>query len=404
MALNYPLQDGFETILTQDLTAAGTTAYIKVAPTFNFPAGVKTYVVINPQKSNMELVEIDAYDSSAKTLNITTRGLSLSQGVAGTAYSHSTGSRVLISDNMKFWKDLSDTFGSKADVAGTTFTGAIGFSGTDHFGVKHIQLTEAQRDALTPQNGYIIYNTTSGELQYYDGGAWQSVGTASVPNASTTVAGIVEEATAAEVGAGTATGGTGARTFINAGSCVKTSSGVSDENKIPVLDATGKLANGFTGSSITGEIRMWTTNTPPTGWLTCDGSTVSRTTYSSLFAVIGTSFNIGGEAGTDFRLPNLKGRTAYGRDSSDANFDILGNTPTTYAGEKTHLLTSAESGVPAHTHTSSTYGNYNGSTRYTSGDGGGSYSVTSGANAAANASSAHNNLPPYTVLNYIIKT
>lgn len=43
--------------------------------------------------------------------------------------------------------------------------------------------------------------------------------------------------------------------------------------------------------------------TLPPGYKVCDGTTLSRTTYSSLFAAVGTRFNTGGEAGTDFRLP-----------------------------------------------------------------------------------------------------
>jgi microcystin-dependent protein len=50
----------------------------------------------------------------------------------------------------------------------------------------------------------------------------------------------------------------------------------------------------------------------PAGYLLEDGSTVSRTTYATLFAAIGTTYNTGGEAGTDFRLPNSCGRSDIG--------------------------------------------------------------------------------------------
>jgi microcystin-dependent protein len=45
----------------------------------------------------------------------------------------------------------------------------------------------------------------------------------------------------------------------------------------------------------------------PTGYLECDGSTISQGTYANLFAVIGSTYNIGGEGPTDFRLPDLRG-------------------------------------------------------------------------------------------------
>jgi microcystin-dependent protein len=51
----------------------------------------------------------------------------------------------------------------------------------------------------------------------------------------------------------------------------------------------------------------------PTGWLECDGSVVSRTTYADLFTAISTTWNTSGEAGTDFRLPDFRGRHRIGR-------------------------------------------------------------------------------------------
>lgn len=98
-----------------------------------------------------------------------------------------------------------------------------------------------------------------------------------------------------------------------------------------------------------GEVTMWATNTAPTGWLVCDGSAVSRTTYSGLFAVIGTVYGAG-DGSTTFNLPNLKGRVVVGRDSTDTDWDTLGET----RGSKTHTLTSAE--MPSHTHIQDTHG------------------------------------------------
>lgn len=49
-------------------------------------------------------------------------------------------------------------------------------------------------------------------------------------------------------------------------------------------------------------------STIPTGWLLCDGSLLNRADQPNLFAAIGTAFNTGGEAGTQFRIPDLRGR------------------------------------------------------------------------------------------------
>ncbi len=89
---------------------------------------------------------------------------------------------------------------------------------------------------------------------------------------------------------------------------------------------------------------MWTTNTPPIGYLVCDGTAVSRTTYASLFSVISTAYGIGNGT-TTFNLPNIKGNVVVGRDSGQTEFDVLGET----GGAKTHSLSVAE--MPAHTHT-----------------------------------------------------
>jgi len=60
----------------------------------------------------------------------------------------------------------------------------------------------------------------------------------------------------------------------------------------------------------TGLILPYAANAPialPSGYLECDGSTVSQGTYANLFAVIGSTYNIGGEGPSDFRLPDLRG-------------------------------------------------------------------------------------------------
>lgn len=50
----------------------------------------------------------------------------------------------------------------------------------------------------------------------------------------------------------------------------------------------------------------------PVGWAPCNGTTIPRASYPRLFAAIGTTYNTGGELGTDFRLPNLIGRVVLG--------------------------------------------------------------------------------------------
>ena len=60
------------------------------------------------------------------------------------------------------------------------------------------------------------------------------------------------------------------------------------------------------GSSPVGSFLPYGSGTPPTGYLACDGSAVSRTTYASLFSIIGVSFGPG-DGSTTFNLPDSRG-------------------------------------------------------------------------------------------------
>jgi microcystin-dependent protein len=69
------------------------------------------------------------------------------------------------------------------------------------------------------------------------------------------------------------------------------------------------------GQVPTGSIMPWSANNNlPTGFLLCNGASVSRTTYAALFDVIGTAF--GTASGTTFNLPDFQGRFLRGRDNS----------------------------------------------------------------------------------------
>lgn len=87
--------------------------------------------------------------------------------------------------------------------------------------------------------------------------------------------------------------------------------------------------------------------TVPPGWLLCDGAAVSRTTYAHLFSVISTTYGAG-DGSTTFNVPNMKGRVLVGLDAGQAEFDAIGEV----GGAKTHTLVTAE--MPAHGHPGST--------------------------------------------------
>lgn len=98
----------------------------------------------------------------------------------------------------------------------------------------------------------------------------------------------------------------------------------------------GTLANSESGSScraklnqalslwdgMVGAIIAFAGASAPSKWLICDGSAVSRTTYSELFSIIGETYGVG-DSSTTFNLPNLKGRVAVGIDE-EGTFPSLG--------------------------------------------------------------------------------
>lgn len=107
-----------------------------------------------------------------------------------------------------------------------------------------------------------------------------------------------------------------------------------------------------------GAILPYGSLTPPTGYLVCDGSAVSRTEYAGLFSVIGTSFGEG-DGTTTFNLPNIDGRGIVGFSSSDNDFNTIGKT----GGSKTHTQTVDE--LASHKHTfSSNWGRDKGSSGF----------------------------------------
>lgn len=151
----------------------------------------------------------------------------------------------------------------------------------------------------------------------------------------------------------------------------------------------------------------------PSGWFICDGSEKSETTYAALFAVIGTTYNTGGETPGYFRVPDLRGRSVAGKDNMGGSAagritNFSGTTLGETGGEENHTLTTAE--MPAHGHSGGGSG-YVGSScaLIRVGISGADTNAPIGCNFAsfgggsAGSGGAHNNLQPTMMMNYIIK-
>ena len=186
----------------------------------------------------------------------------------------------------------------------------------------------------------------------------------------------------------------------------------------------------------------------PPGFLLCDGSVISRTTYDDLFTILGTYFNTTGESGSQFRLPDFRGRVPFGENGSSGRLTANGSRGNS-SGEEKHGLTYGE--MPSHSHddgslTSDTHGGHARNVYdpgHAHGVNSGNFLATSpgGSNANINASGSsykligssggavtgigiyaggahshdilgstgltggggdHNNMPPYQVINWII--
>ena len=81
-------------------------------------------------------------------------------------------------------------------------------------------------------------------------------------------------------------------------------------------DYSGANLTGIEGIP-TATIIPWSTASVPSGFLECNGQTVSRSTYSALFAVIGTTYGAGDGSST-FLVPDLQDNVAVGKSNNKA--------------------------------------------------------------------------------------
>lgn len=122
-----------------------------------------------------------------------------------------------------------------------------------------------------------------------------------------------------------------------------------------------------------GSVIMWSGSSAPSGWLLCDGSNISRTTYASLFAIAGTSYGVG-DGSTTFGLPDLRDRLPLGKGTNnstlgtetgsmsassalttgaDGDGDLTPTTVTVAASAKDSSTTSAIASITQASHTHS---------------------------------------------------
>lgn len=102
----------------------------------------------------------------------------------------------------------------------------------------------------------------------------------------------------------------------------------------------GKRIDGCTDTLPVGTVQPFLGLTPPLGYLVCQGQLINKIEYPELYKICGSTF--GTETDTHFYLPDLRGKTIAGYDSSDSTMNTIGKL----LGDKNHTHTSA-----AHVHT-----------------------------------------------------
>ena len=369
--LGFTVVTNYKTTLSRSISSTASTIYVSSLTTKDghvltmADLGTKVFFTLEPGSNKEEIVMA----TGVGTLSWTgvTRGLAFyatsTAAVTANQKSHSAGSAIVMSNVHYVYDELVDK-----DTADT-------ISGLKTY-VTYPQIQTYAAPTVDEQLA---------PKKYVD-----DVISSGAPDATEGVKGISELATGAEAAAGTSSG-SASRLVLPASLATSTSQVA--QNSIPVTLSTGKLDTSFfnlttTGLSPTGSITAYATSTAPTGWLLCNGSTISSTTYATLFAVIGWSY--GGTPGGDFALPDLRGRNVL-MASSTPNIGQTG-------GESNHTQTWDE--LAAHSHQANgivSGTNIQNTASYTQGNPGTVTTTTTGSSTPMNV------LDPYLVLNYIIK-
>ncbi len=190
--------------------------------------------------------------------------------------------------------------------------------------------------------------------------------------------------------------------------------------------STEFIVLGNASSIPAGVVSPYAGSSAPTGWLICNGASLLRTDYPALFTAIGTIH--GAADGTHFTLPDGNGRTIAGKEASatrltSAVSGVDGATLGATGGSQSHTLTQAQLPSatltttitdPGHTHVlhgsvqtgSSSFVTVDSNNNNLTGTSAVASATTgiTASTALGGSGTAHNNVQPTLVLNYIIKT
>lgn len=171
-----------------------------------------------------------------------------------------------------------------------------------------------------------------------------------------------------------------------------------------IANATN-LAESSSGRVPIGALMPYAGLATPAGWLLCKGQSLARSSYPDLFKAIGTLY--GAADAQSFSIPDLRTRVPVGVSDNHVTFGQMGSQ----GGEERHTLLVSE--LPAHTHILKGVGKtFKGGLEQTNLGAGSGWTTVTNYTAAGNpnleaaatgSNNPHNNMPPYIVLNYIIR-
>lgn len=272
----------FETYLANQMSTTDTTLTLASAMLRDGTA-LSGYACVTID-SNTPVLEYTCGTVSGNTITNLVRGIDPVTGITtetGLIFSHRRGADVKITDYPTL--TILSRILSGVDV----FPNPIAYDPS----ISTSSLTTNQQNLAT--------------VNYVNSVAFSGAG---IVNATASVSGVVQLATALQQASSTSIGSSGASLVLIAANATSTYNSATAGRQVVVTQPNGKIDSNFlTGGAPTGEEIQYASTTAPSGFLEEDGSSYSDSLYPNLYAVIGTTY--GSVDSTHFNVPDRRGRT-----------------------------------------------------------------------------------------------
>ena len=305
----YPVQDWYESSLSQPYDWTWSTIYVDSIPVGTLESWQEVIFTINPWTSYAQAVKVSWWTTGQ--LNVSSTTVEKANGTNYTTRTHGAKSPIIISDNFSNWEAIANAVNSKSDTASPAFTGYVWLP-------TYADVTARNTAIPSPTGKELVI--VAGDLQHYNSTISQreiaDTGTPT-PNASTTVSGKVEEATQAEVEAGTDTGWTWARNFITPSKINPaniTSATIATDDKISFSDISD--SNKLKSTTMWSIFRFWGDGSD---WAVDGTASVTITWSNNTYIVKNYSSRAAGSAPRIFTVTPT-GCTVHIKIKGDADF------------------------------------------------------------------------------------